>query len=204
VCVRACVGVGVRVCVCVCVCVRILHTNTHTEKRQRREGNDSRCLDTRALVAHGHWHTFAKLSALVYFLYVSTYVCMHACMCVCVCYVCVFVCLFVGVYVCINMCIRMYIYIYTYVCTYYVLTYPPIPSSPCNHMGNFQKIFFLHRERGPLFIPCLHGKLFLFFHHFRWEFSTNIFFIFLSYLIHPFCPRHVITWQKIKILFFTS
>jgi hypothetical protein len=37
-----------------------------------------------------------------------------------------------------------------YVCAYiyYFLTDPPIPCSPCNHMGNLHKIFFLHRKRG--------------------------------------------------------
>ena len=45
-------------------------------------------------------------------------------------------------YVCI---IRMY----TYVHTCYVLTNPPIPSSPCNHMANLHKLFFCIAREGP-------------------------------------------------------
>ena len=60
------------------------------------------------------------------------------CVCVCVC-MCVISMpwLFAAAYV-------LHMYVCMYVCTYiyYVLTNPPIPSSPCNAMGNVFKIFF--------------------------------------------------------------
>ena len=48
-------------------------------------------------------------------------------------------------YVCMHVC--MYIRTYMlYVHTCYVLTNPPIPSSPCNHMANLHKKIYIARE----------------------------------------------------------
>jgi hypothetical protein len=45
----------------------------------------------------------------------------------------------------VRMCICVSICMYVHTC--YVLTNPPIPSSPCDHIINLSPNFFLHRER---------------------------------------------------------
>ena len=60
-----------------------------------------------------------------------------------------------------NLCRGVCMYMNIYIAS---LTNPPIPSSPCNHMGNLKKMFLLHRERGhPKVPPCNHFKNLFFF-----------------------------------------
>jgi hypothetical protein len=76
--------------------------------------------------------------------------------------------------------------------TCYILTSPPIPSSPCNHIVILRPNFVLHRQRAnPSPPPCYDLKidLFFIFHLFTWGF-LNSFFIF----------PNVIKWKKSREL----
>ena len=77
-----------------------------------------------------------------------------------------YVCMYLYTYVYSYVCMYVYTYVCTFVCTYVnntyvcirtrcVLTNPPIPSSPCHHVGNLRPNLFLNYERGNTRVsPC--------------------------------------------------
>ena len=84
---------------------------------------------------------------------------LHACACVRM-YRCVYVCVCVYVHKC-YACVRMNTCVYVCVCVYvherYILTNPPIPSSPCKYLAILCPDFVVHRLRelaNPSPPPC--------------------------------------------------
>jgi hypothetical protein len=63
------------------------------------------------------------------------------------------ICIYIYIYIYAYIYMHIYIYAHTYnmyVHTYYVLTNPPIPSSPCNHVAEYKNIcFYITREVTP-------------------------------------------------------
>ena len=187
------------VCVCVCVCGRYRGPWPGCAYRKApRAGNiklvlctvggEDDCVGDRAMVG------------------LQVLVCVRGCVCVCgwvgtdnmFMYIRIYVYTYKRSYVC--MYIRMYIdtyvcmYLHTYVCTYYVhtcyvLTNPPIQSSPCNHIVILRPIFYyIAREptQGSPIVTTFKVIFFLFFHLFTWDFFTKII--------------HAITWGKSREL----
>jgi hypothetical protein len=59
----------------------------------------------------------------------------------------------------------MYVYTYVHVNTCYVLTNPPIPYSPCDHIINLRPIFFYistELTQGSSLVPTLKFIFFIF------------------------------------------
>ena len=74
--------------------------------------------------------------------------------------------MYVRVYVSLD-AVRMCVCICMYVHTYYVLTKPPISSSPCDLMESFV-LFFLHRKKAiTQGFPLVTTSTFIFFFFFR-------------------------------------
>jgi len=100
---------------------------------------------THYVYTHKHTHTHTHIHRCIISIY------KYLCVCVCIC-MCIYMhtCMYVYVYTYVYVCMYVYTYVCMYVCTvhtYCVLTNPPIPSLPCDHIAkNKNTSFYITRE----------------------------------------------------------
>ena len=130
--------------------------------------------------------------------------------CLCVCVPCCIdrmcslaelcLCLPLSLSLAVSLSLSMYVCIYVciYIRTCYVLTKPPIQSSPCNHIANLRpNVFYNAREQtqGPPLVTNLKKLFFIFQSHFS-EFQNLFFYFFRCNYIMNF--RELIPCKRLK------